>query len=119
MTSTVQARSEARTVAELLIAADSPHGVYIGAPAAPSTISHSDYGVSYYADQSILIVARGETPIVLDENRTYYRDTVEHLARCLGIFSQERRAEMLAKHDAFPVWVDGIAWNQDGSFAGI
>lgn len=87
----------------------------LGIPA-PSMVTHQDYAIGYFGDHSILIWARGEDLIVLDEERVYYRDTVEHLARCLGIFTKERRAEMLKKESQ---WIDGIHWAADGSFIEI
>lgn len=110
--------SHARQVAERLANCE-PGAVYIGGPPAPSMVSHTNYSVSYYDDHSILICARGHAPIVLDEERTYYRDTVQHLARCLGMFSQAQRADMLLLKDGDPIWIDGIGWNRDGSFAAI
>lgn len=107
--------SEARQLADRLNASTNikQEGLPLLGIPAPSSCSHSDYSVGYFSDNSILIWSRGEDLIVLDENRTYYRDTVEHLAKCLGIFSQERRAEMLKGKSQ---WVDGIHWSSDGSF---
>ena len=87
-------------------------------PGGNSTIWHNDYAVAYYDDNSVLIWARGEGFLVLDDDRTYYRDTVEHLARCLGLFSKERRAAMVQKSlaGADSVWIDGICWGADGSY---
>lgn len=102
----------------------------IGMPGG-NTVSNTDYGVSYYDDKSILIWARGEGLIVLDDSDRYSRhecsidrSTVEHLARCLGRFSKEKRAAMVAKHFAIPsppayVWIDGICWGADGAFLGL
>lgn len=93
----------------------------LGIIPAPSTVSHSNYSVAYYDDHSILIWAKGEGFVVLDEEQTYYRDTVEHLARCLGLFSKVRRAEMISKKAAGDdsVWIDGIRWGSDGSYLGM
>ncbi len=110
--------SQARQVAEqceMRTRYGLPH--FICAPPAPSMVSHPDYTVSYYDDHSILICAKGHAPIVLDEERTYYRDTVEHLASCLGRFTQEQRADMLLLKETDQTWIDGICWNRDGSFA--
>lgn len=87
----------------------------LGIPA-PSMVSNEEYAIGYFNDHSILIWARGEDLTVLDEDRIYYRDTVDHLARCLGIFTQERRAEMLKGESQ---WIDGIHWAADGSFIEI
>ena len=95
----------------------------LGIIPAPSTVSHNNYSVGYYEDKSILIWAKGEGFIVLDDNQTYYRDTVEHLARCLGSFSREQRAKMLQRKlsasNADSIWVDGICWGRDGSYRGM
>ena len=89
----------------------------IGGPiGAGCSVSHPNYKVGYYADNSILIWSANEGYMVLDEQRTYYRDTVEHLARCLGSFTKERRAEMIGGEDK---WIDGIHWAADGSFLGF
>lgn len=106
--------SEALAMLEKLV----KHGVdcpLIAMPA-PSGVSHPDYKVGYFADGSILIWARGEGYIVLDEPRTYYREDVEHLARCLGRFTQERRAELLGHEEQ---WVSNLHWAADGSFLGF
>lgn len=106
--------SEARRIAERLPA---NYGtVLIGAIPGVSSISHTDYRVTYFADRSILIWSRHGGNLVLDEEQNYYRDTVEHLARCLGLFTQERRAEMLGHEDK---WVDGIHWSATGEFLGV
>lgn len=93
----------------------------LGIIPAPSTVSHSNYSIAYYDDHSILIWAKGEGFIVLDEEQTYYRDTVEHLARCLGMFDKSRRAAMIAKkcEGDDSVWIDGIRWAADGSYLGM
>jgi hypothetical protein len=110
---TATTTSQARQVAERL-----DWSAYIGGPPAPSMVSGTNYHVGYYSDKSILICATGHEPIVLDEERTYYRDTVEHLARCLGMFSKVQRASMLhvKLRDDDTIWIDGILWNRDGSF---
>ena len=89
---------------------------YIGAIWAPSTVSHQNYSVSYYRDHSILIWSRNDGYLVLDGEQTYYRETVEHLARCLGLFSRDRRAEMVGGEDK---WIDGIHWSSSGEFLGM
>ena len=86
---------------------------YIGAIPAPSTVSHQNYSVSYFADHSILIWSQHDGYTLLDSEQTYYRDTVEHLARCLGTFTKARRAEMVGGQDK---WIDGIFWSADGEF---
>lgn len=93
----------------------------LGILPAPSSVSHGNYSVAYYDDKSILIWAKGEGFIVLDQEQTYYRDTVEHLARCLGMFNRSRRAEMIAKRieGKESVWIDGIRWGADGSYLGM
>lgn len=93
---------------------------FIGAIAAPSTVSHQNYSVSYYADHSILIWSRNDGYLVLDGEQTYYRETVEHLARCLGLFTKERMAAMVGdcnNHDSR--WIDGIHWSAAGEFLGM
>ncbi len=113
--------SHARRVAERL-PTELP---YIGAPPAPSTVSGLTYTVSYYEDHSILICARNHPPIVLDEERTYYRDSVEFLARCLGSFSRDSRAEMIQgyaarqSHESGPIWIGGVCWNLDGTYVAV
>lgn len=83
---------------------------------APCSVSHAHYTVGYYSDKSILIWSVNDGYLVLDGNQTYYRDLVEHLARCLGLFTKERRAEMVGGQDK---WIDGIHWAADGSFLGF
>ena len=121
---TTTKKSRAREVAEMFEAAGDDGSQYICAPPAPSTTSHPCYSISYYSDQSILILARGENPLVLDEERTYYRETVEHLARCLGMMTQTERSEIVQRspdykptHDS--AWIANILWNGDGSFGGL
>jgi hypothetical protein len=87
----------------------------IGMPA-PSSVSHQHYAVGYYADKSILVWSINDGFLVLDEEQTYYRDTVEHLARCLGLFTKERRAEMVGIADK---WIEGIHWSSAGEFVGM
>lgn len=94
----------------------------LGIIPAPCSVSHSNYSVGYYPDKSILVWAKGEGFIVLDAEQTYYRDTVEHMARCLGLFSRERRAEMICKKLSPTddrVWIDGICWGRDGAYLGM
>lgn len=83
---------------------------------APSSVDHSLYKVGYFHDQSILIWAEYHGWLVLDEEQTYHRTTVEHLARCLGIYSRERIAEIVGDEDR---WIDGIHWGSDGRFLGM
>jgi hypothetical protein len=83
---------------------------------APCSVSHENYSVGYFADNSILIWARNEGYIVLDASQTYYRETVEHLARCLGTFSKDRRAAMVGGESK---WIDGIYWGADGRWLGL
>lgn len=92
------------------------HQPFIGAIAAPSTVSHQNYFVSYYADHSILIWSRNDGYLVLDGEQTYYRDTVDHLARCLGSFTKERRSEMVGLADN---WINGIHWSATGEYLGM
>lgn len=113
---TATATSEARTTADRLAALMTDGEFPLLTIPAPSTIAHINYHVGYFADHSILIWARGEGFIVLDEERTYYRDDVNHLAKCLGNFTQEQRAEMIGESDR---WIDGLHWAADGSFIGF
>ena len=110
---TTATQSAAHRLATQFMEAD-PCGLFpmLGIPA-PSSVNHHDYSVGYFDDSSILIWARGEGYIVLDQERTYYRDTVEHLARCLGMFSKSQRAGFLG---GATKWVDGIRWSADGDF---
>lgn len=114
MTTTTET-SQARQMADRLANIDW-RAAFIGAPPAQSTVSHTDYTVSYYADKSILLWSILSGYLVLDESRTYYRDTVDHLARCLGLFSRERRAAMVGGEDK---WIDGIHWSATGEFLGM
>ncbi len=106
-------RSEANRLATRFMESD-PSGLLpmLGIPA-PSSVNHQDYSVGYFDDKSILIWARGEGFIVLDQDRTYYRDTVEHLARCLGLFSKTQRAGFLG---GATKWINGICWSAEGDF---
>lgn len=115
--------SEARTMGERLarLGATNEQLPVLGIPA-PSAVSHHNYAVGYYADKSILIWARGEGLLVLDAETTYFRDTVEHLARCLGTFTKEQRAAMIGRNNpgsGADVWIDGIRWASDGSYSGM
>lgn len=94
----------------------------LGIIPAPCGVSHSNYAVGYFSDRSILIWAKGEGFIVLDADQIYYRETVEHLARCLGTFPRERRAQMVQRSirgNDDSVWIDGIRWGRDGSYQGM
>lgn len=108
-------KSEARMIAEAM-------GLFDGTPLGliyvptPCSVSHQNYSVAYFDDNSILICAMDEEPIVLDDQRTYYRDTVEHLARCLGCISKAKRASSISGDGEYPVELSGIRWNRDGSF---
>ena len=86
---------------------------FVGAYPAPSSVSGSNYGVSYFHDKSILITLNGKPYKAFDEDRTYYRDTIEHAARCLGNFGQAKIAEMLRlKYEGQQAaWVDGVQWS--------
>ncbi len=108
--------SEAREMASRFLREDPSAGRRMMGIPAPSSVSHERYAIGYFADHSILIWAHGEGYIVLDSGRTYHRDTVEHLARCLGTFSQARRAEMLNGESK---WIDGIHWGANGEWLGI
>jgi hypothetical protein len=110
--------SEARRTLERIDACEPPIGRWplIGAVPAPMTVSNENYSVSYFKDHSILIWSRNDDYIVLDGVQTYYRDTVEHLARSLGNFTQEQRAEMVGNDDK---WVDGIHWSANGEYLGM
>jgi hypothetical protein len=113
---TATAISEARTMAERLLRLDPSGGrVFLGANA-QNGVSHENYSVGYFADNSILIWAKGEGCIVLDGAQTYYRDTVEHLARCLGTFTKAERAAMIGGKSK---WIDGIHWSADGECIGL
>lgn len=111
---TATAISEARQ-AKTDIEAMDDIGVHLGRFGyyAPSAVYHDKYSVRYFSDSSILIWADGEDMIVLDGECTYYRDTVEHLAMCLGEFSREKRAEIVGDDSR---WIDGIHWAANGSF---
>jgi hypothetical protein len=114
--STTTAMSEARQIAEQLLKLDPSGGrVLLGIPS-PCSVSHENYSVGYFSDNSILIWARNEGYIVLDASQTYYRETVEHLARCLGTFSKDRRAAMVGGESK---WIDGIYWGADGGWLGL
>lgn len=112
------AKSQARALADQLTQLnnlDIKDGFGLIALPVANSVSHYFYHVGYFDDKSILIWARGEGFLVLDEDRTYCRDTIEHLARCLGMFTQEERAHHLQKYSG-SAWVDGIHWAKDGSF---
>lgn len=106
---TTTTTSEARQVFERWHNRELPT---IGAYPAPSTVSGINYGVSYFSDKSVLITLRGKPYCVFDAERTYYRDTIEHAARCLGNFGQEGIVRMLANKHAGEVsaWIDGVCW---------
>jgi hypothetical protein len=87
----------------------------LGIPAS-SSVSHPSYSVGYYSDKSILIWSKNEGYLVLDEPITYYRETVEHLARCLGLFTKEQRSAMIGPESR---WIDGVHWGADGCFLGF
>lgn len=113
---TATVMSESRTMAEKLLSLDPSGGrVSLGIPS-PCSVSHENYSVSYFADKSILIWAKNEGYIVLDASQTYYRDTVEHLARCLGMFGKTQRAAMIGGEAK---WIDGIHWGVDGEWLGL
>ena len=116
MESIVNTTSQAREMTKHLLSKDPSASHRLMGIAAPSSVSHERYAVGYFSDKSILIWAHGEGYIVLDGDRTYYRDTVEHLARCLSMFSKERRAEMLKGESQ---WIDGIHWDANGDWIGI
>jgi hypothetical protein len=107
---TAQATSEARQVFDRFYNRELP---IIGAYPAPSSVSGINYGVSYFADRSVLLTLNGKPYFVFDGERTYYRDTIEHAARCLGNFGQAKIAAMLqAKHAGEAIaWIDGVCWN--------
>ena len=113
---TATVMSESRTMAEKLLSLDPSGGrLLLGIPA-PNSVSHENYSVGYFADKSILIWAKNEGYIVLDASQTYYRETVEHLARCLGTFSKDQRAAMVGGESK---WIDGIHWGADGEWLGL
>lgn len=84
---------------------------------APSCVSGPNYGVSYYADHSVLCTYEGRIYRVLDEERTYHRDSIEHAMRCLGRFGPDgcrERAAKLASDRQLPgslIWIDGVQWS--------
>jgi hypothetical protein len=103
--------SEARKLADSIRSAEDSFP-FIAMPA-PSSVSGTEYKIGYFNDKSILMWIKGTGVIVFDEAKTYYRDTIEHLARCLSLFTKEKRAEMVGGQDK---WIDGIHWAADGSF---
>lgn len=102
--------SQARDVYERCNGATLP---FIGAYPAPCSVSGANYGVSYFSDKSVLITLNGKPYKVFDEDRTYYRDTIEHAARCLGNFGTVKIAEMLKYKyaDQEAAWIDGVQWS--------
>lgn len=111
---TTTTTSEARAMTQRL--PNNYGDVVIGAIAGVSSVSHPNYRVTYFADNSILIWTKHDGFLVLDETQTYYRNTVEHLARCLGTFTQQQRADLLNHQDK---WIDGIHWSATGEFLGM
>lgn len=94
----------------------------LGALPAGSTVSYPNGGgVSYFGDNSILLCVHYKPYRVLDGERTYYRDTVEHAARCLNLFTKERRAEMVqhSHPGEESVWIDGVLWSSDGELLDV
>jgi methionine synthase I (cobalamin-dependent) len=108
--------SEARAMHDALTRNGTQPGFPVIGLAGPITVSHQNYAMAIYRDKSILIWSRNDGYLILEDNQTYYRDTVEHLARCLGTFPKERRAQMVGGQDK---WIDGIHWAADGSFLGV
>lgn len=92
-----------------------------GHPKATSSVTGSNYNVSYFRDHSILISLAGHPYKVLDAARTYYRDTVEHAARCLGMFGEEGIARIVReKHEGKDsVWIDGVCWSNAGQIVDV
>lgn len=122
MTTTLQKSQASRWAKHLQLQGASNDSLpTLGIIPAPCSVSHSNYSVAYYDDKSILVWARGEGFIVLDAEQTYYRDTVEHLARCLGNMPRERRAEVVRRRAGLDdtVWIDGICWGRDGTYRGM
>lgn len=113
---TATVMSESRTMAEKLLSRDPSGSHPILGIYAPSSVSHECYAVGYFSDNSILIWAKGEGYIVLDASQTYCRETVEHLARCLGTFSKDQRAAMVGGESK---WIDGVYWSADGGWLGL
>ena len=92
---------------------------FIGIPA-PRSVSHPRYQVGYFRDHSIAIWAEGSGYLVFDDERTYYRDTMENLARCLGCLTIEQRSSCLSRTPGdVDVTVDGIVWNRNGQFVRV
>jgi len=77
-----------------------------------SRLSGSDWSVNHMVDRSALLWSRYDGYIVIDAG-VGCRETIEHLARCLGRFTQAERAAMLKGTSQ---WIDGIHWDSDGSF---
>jgi len=75
-------------------------------------VSGFGHSVNFMPDRSVLVWSRYDGYIVIDAG-TGCRDTIEHLARCLGRFTQVERAAMLKGTSQ---WIDGIHWDSDGSF---
>jgi len=92
---------------------------FLGIPA-PCSMSGNGYRVGYFRDNSILVHADNHGYLILDECRTYYREDVEHLARCLAI-PKERRAEMAVKYAAGgdKAIVSNLVWSLKGDFLGF
>lgn len=108
--------TEAQQMRDTLTANGTQPGFPVIGLSGPITVSHHNYAMAIYRDKSILIWSRNDGYLILDGDQTYCRDTVEHLARCLGTFTQSRRSEMVGGQDK---WIDGIHWAADGSYLGM
>lgn len=86
---------------------------FIG-PLSGTGVSGVNYGVSYHKDGSILCSLVDRVYRVLDDQRRYYREDVEHAMRCLGEFGIEGCRERLLKaYGPGLVWVSGVLWDAD------
>ena len=82
-----------------------------------SSVSHPNYCIGFQADGSCLVWAKGEGLFVFTCKQVYYsRANIEHLARCLGTLSRERRVELIGGEDR---WIDGVHSAADGSWLAI
>jgi len=110
--------SQARDVYERCKGAPLP---FIGAYPAPCSVSGANYSVSYFSDNSILICLNGQVYRVLDEPKTYYREDVEHAARCLGAHGLAGIARIVREKygDQPRVTIDNVTWSNAGELVDV